>query len=146
MRSGKGALYVAEKLALEQFARDGSAVDLDQRRLASRAAGVDDMSHQFLAHAGLALDQYARRSLRHGLDTGEHLFQCRTLTDDAPEVHRHLDFLPQVIALPLQFLAQLGVFLEGGPQSAFGLISFGDVLHGHVHAPDAAIGVSLHSR
>ena len=54
---GVGAGLVAEDLALEQGFGQAAAVDGDEIALASRAGLVQAARHQFLAAAGLALDQ-----------------------------------------------------------------------------------------
>ena len=57
-----------------------------------------------------------------------------------------MHFLAQVVALPLQLLAQPGVFLKGGAQAALGTVALGDVLQGNVHPPDPAVSASFRAR
>ena len=104
------------------------------------------MGHQFLARAGFALDQDAGGCLRHGLDPRQHPPERRALADDAPEVHRYLHLFAEIVALPLQFLAQAGVFLERRPQAVLGLVLRGHVLHRHAHPPDPAVGAPVDPR
>src|SRR6185503_16228619 len=113
MRASERAFDVPEKLALEQLVRNRRAVDLHERPRAARAARMDHVRHELLAHTRLALDQHARRRLRDGFDAREHLLQRRAFADDAAEVHLHLHFLAQVVALALELRAQARVFLEG---------------------------------
>ena len=57
MRAGVGALHGTEQLALDEFTRQGGAVDLDDPALAARAEGVQEIGNDFLAGAALAGDQ-----------------------------------------------------------------------------------------
>src|SRR2546425_2126852 len=62
------ALLVAEELRLDQGVRDRAAVDSDKRLLASGAQMMDRPSDEFLARAGLALDEDSERGVGHLLD------------------------------------------------------------------------------
>jgi hypothetical protein len=52
--AGKGALLVAEQLALQQLLRDGGAVEGQEGRLGTGAVLVDGAGDQLLAGAALA--------------------------------------------------------------------------------------------
>ena len=54
---GERPLLVAEQLALEQLGGDAGAVDVDERLVAARAAGVDGAGQEVLAAAGLAEEE-----------------------------------------------------------------------------------------
>ena len=56
--SGKGPLFVAEQLRLQQMTGDGGAVDLHIGLVLPPAAPVDLIRHHLLAHAGLAGDEH----------------------------------------------------------------------------------------
>ncbi len=58
-RAGKRALLVSEQLALEQFSRNGTAVDRYKRRITALGVIVQVTCNHFLAGPGLAKDQYA---------------------------------------------------------------------------------------
>jgi hypothetical protein len=59
VRVGERAALVAEDLALEQVGGDARAVDVDERLVAARAAGVDDLGEVVLPDSRLAEDQNA---------------------------------------------------------------------------------------
>src|SRR5207247_3560785 len=67
-RARERPLLVAEELVLDQLLRDRGAVDLDERLLAPRRAGVDGSSDQLLAAAVLAANQHAAGRRRGGGD------------------------------------------------------------------------------
>ena len=62
------------------------------------------------------------------LDLGQHVSERAAPSYDATEVHRDVDFFPEVVALSLEFLAQVCIFGQRVPELAFGTISLGDVL------------------
>ena len=47
--AGEGPLLVAEELALNEFFRDRSAIDLDHRLVTALTQPVDSVGHQFFA-------------------------------------------------------------------------------------------------
>ncbi len=57
-RTGEGAFLVAEQLRLDQAVGDGGAVHSDEGLVATRPFVVNGACQQFLAGAGLALNQY----------------------------------------------------------------------------------------
>ena len=64
--AGERALFVAEQLGFEQFARDRAAIDRDERLAGAAALGVDGAGDDFLAAAARAGQQHrgvARRDL-----------------------------------------------------------------------------------
>jgi hypothetical protein len=59
-RAGEGALLVAEQLALQQLAGEGSTGDGDEARLGPRAVEVEGAGDELFAGAALPQDQDAR--------------------------------------------------------------------------------------
>ena len=59
--AGEGALAVAEQLALEHVARDGRAVERDERPVGAVGGAVDGAREHFLAGAGLAGEEDRQR-------------------------------------------------------------------------------------
>ena len=55
--AGEGALLVAEQDRLDEVVRDRAAVDGDERLALRSLDALDGAREQFLADAGLALDQ-----------------------------------------------------------------------------------------
>ena len=62
--AGEGALAVAEQLALEHVARDGGAVEGQERPVGAVRGAVDGAREHFLAGAGLAGEEDAKRGRR----------------------------------------------------------------------------------
>ena len=101
-RPGERAADVAEELALEHLARDGAAVDLDERAPRAPAPFVDLPREELLPGPRLAQDQHRRVGRGDELDLGEDVPQRLALPDDATEGERDLDLLTQVGVLVLQ--------------------------------------------
>src|SRR6266513_2817527 len=55
--AGKGALLMSEQFALNEGFREGRAVDLNERFVASWAVLVDDSGDQFFPGAGFSVNQ-----------------------------------------------------------------------------------------
>src|SRR5205085_5947808 len=55
--ASESALDRPEQFALDKFARQGGAINLDEGSLIARAEGMDQISHYFLARAALAGDE-----------------------------------------------------------------------------------------
>ena len=68
VRAGEGAFHGAEQLALDQFARQGGAIDLDDLALAAWAESMDEVGDHFLAGAALAGNQHGHIARRDALD------------------------------------------------------------------------------
>ncbi|MNQ85387.1 hypothetical protein D3C85_1005480 [compost metagenome] len=81
--AGEGAFLVAEKFGLDQGFRDRCAVDRDQRRLGAAGKVVQGARDQFLAGAGLALDQHGGVGRGDLADLAVELEHRRAGTDDA---------------------------------------------------------------
>ena len=75
--AGEGALHMAEDLAFQQVARDGGAVDGDERLVATAAELVQGIGAELLAGAALAGDEHG------GLAGG------RVLQDAVDRLHGH---------------------------------------------------------
>src|SRR5207253_1868830 len=59
--AGESPPHMSEELRLDEFARDGSAVDDDERLVAPEALLVDGGRQKFLSCARLPLDEYGSR-------------------------------------------------------------------------------------
>ena len=81
----EGAALVAEQLGLEQLARNGPAVDLDDRTVDARTALVDGVGDQFLARAVLAANQDRGIGRRHQRDQVEQPPHRRRRADEPSE-------------------------------------------------------------
>ena len=68
--TGKGALFMAKKLALQQILGNGGAVDREQALLAPFAVVMDGSGDQFLARSAFARHQ--NRCIAHR-DAANHL-------------------------------------------------------------------------
>src|SRR5690348_14527875 len=103
----KGALFVAEHLALEKACRDGGAVEFDEGGLAARAEIVDGARQQFLAGAGFAVNQNRGVGGGDGFDLFEYGLQRGSLSDDFLEAMVGADLAFQVDFLFRQSRVQL---------------------------------------
>ena len=128
-RAGESPLLEPEQLRFHQLARDGRAVDLDERPLAPGRGLVQRGRDQLLAGAALALDEHGRGRVG---DLGDHLLQLLHLPAAADDlrVAARGAFLPLlgddvalvVVALPrrlgddrleLPVIERLGEEIEG---------------------------------
>src|SRR5229473_8570679 len=66
-RSSKSASLMAKELTFEQVEGNGGTVQLDQRVAAAGTSIMDCMSDEFLASAGLSLDEHSRVRRRNPL-------------------------------------------------------------------------------
>src|SRR5260370_11943328 len=89
---GKGALLVPEEFALEQPGWNRSAVELHEGVCASAAEIMDGARDQFLAGAGLAVNQHRGTGWRNGLDLAEDGSKSFAMTDDLFEALLGADF------------------------------------------------------
>ena len=97
MGTGERALLIAEELRLDQGVRDRAAVDGDKRILASGTELMDRPRDEFLAGAGLALDEDCERRVGHLPDLLDNLLHLSSRAHQPPQ--RALDdlmCLPQV--------------------------------------------------
>ncbi len=83
--AGKGALLVAEQLALDQLAGDRTTVDGAERTAAPIAQVMDCLRHQLFPRAGLTRDQDGRIGRRHPADQVVHTLDLRRVADEAAE-------------------------------------------------------------
>src|SRR5690606_36691236 len=81
VRARERALLVAEELALDQLARNGGAVDLDEGGVLARAQPVDGAADELLAGAALPGDEHARLGGRHLVDVLKQLLHRRAGAD-----------------------------------------------------------------
>ncbi len=92
-RAGKGALLVAEQLALDQLARERRAVHRDKRRAGARTAEMDRVRHQLLAGARFAPDQHrhvGRRDFVDRLENPHHRARAANHVLEASRFQPHL--------------------------------------------------------
>src|SRR6266699_2008503 len=94
-RPREGALLVAEELALDQLARERSAVHLDERLRAPRPVVVERVGDQLLAGAARAADEDREIGVRHLADHVEDALHPRALADQASEAIRARHLLLQ---------------------------------------------------
>lgn len=80
-RSGERALFVAEKLGLNQLRGNRRAIQRDERMLVARRLFVNGARDQFFPRAGLAQDANARFAGRDPLDLRQQLFHGGTGAD-----------------------------------------------------------------
>jgi hypothetical protein len=64
-RSGERSPLVAEQFALKQFVREGSAVDLDERFVATFSEEMQNRGKVVFSNTTLASDQYCRTCSRY---------------------------------------------------------------------------------
>jgi hypothetical protein len=79
--AGEGAFHRAEELALDQFARQGGAIDFDDLALAARAESMDEVGDHFLAGSALAGNQHGHIARRDALDRAHDVAHHDTLED-----------------------------------------------------------------
>ncbi len=65
MRTGEGAAFVTEQLALEQLFGNRRAIDRDETRTLAPALRMQGTRHQLLAGAALAEDEHRGIGGRH---------------------------------------------------------------------------------
>src|SRR5689334_13033457 len=106
LRAGKGALAIAEELALHQGLGDRAAVHRHERALAPRPHLMDLPRGELLAAAGFAGDVDRRLGARELADHLAHLHEARALAQEAlaglhrlpaGERERRLDQGPQLL-------------------------------------------------
>ena len=78
----KGALFVAEELALQQAFGDGGAVQGDELPFRAVAALVNRPGHEFLSGTRLTGDQNGHAGSREATDGPENLLHARRLADE----------------------------------------------------------------
>src|SRR2546421_9023050 len=82
---------MAEQLGLEQVVWNGPAVDGDEWPVGTVAVGVDDLGHQLLAGAALAVNQHGQARGGCLFRDFERLKQLRVVTECALEDEAALD-------------------------------------------------------
>src|SRR5690606_3468225 len=92
--SAERALDVPEEFAFEELARDGGAIDLDQRLLRASALFMDGGCDQLLADAAFAQDQHVGVGAGYGMHLLQHALDGAALGDERPWVHRPAHFSP----------------------------------------------------
>ncbi len=111
--AGERALGVAEQLGLGQRLGNGGGVEGDESLVGTRAVVVDRPRDEFLAGAGLALDQHGAVHRRDQLEALEHLLHRAALADDVVEAVAIAQLRPQFgVLLPQARL------VDGGRQHA----------------------------
>ena len=140
-RAGEGAAHMAEEFALEQFARNGGAIDADERAVGAAGGFVDGAGDQFLAGAALAGDQHRGGGGRDELDLPQRLLDRSRLPDDAARIRLDADFLLQIGVFELQPLAQAVDFGERRMQFLIRLAALADIAE-HDHGADHHVAVA----
>src|SRR5207245_1695072 len=110
MRPCERALLIAEELRLDQGVRDRAAVDSDKRLFASGTQLMDRPSDEFLAGAGLALDEDSERGVGHLLDLLDNLLHLAIRPHQKPQ--RALDDLVRLPQLARALLDDGLEFVE----------------------------------
>ena len=77
---------MAEELGLDEFGREGAAVDGHEGPVAAGTGAVDRSRHQFLACAGLSFDQDGHRAGGDPPSAEDDAFHCRTAVQDLVEL------------------------------------------------------------
>jgi hypothetical protein len=93
---GEGALLVAEQLGLDQLRRQRAAVQLDEGHAHGAGPEVQRAGDQFLAGAGLAVDQHRRR-----VGVGELLLGLHQHRDDRSRRATMAGERPTILSSPL---------------------------------------------
>ena len=134
--AGEGAPLVAEQLGFEQGFGERGTVHLDKRPAAPQTLVVQGRGHQFLAGAGLAVDEHGRLGGGHVDDQVPEGHHGRGRADDAAVVAERLARLLHGLLL----LAMAHGHLQGGAQPVkvqrLGQVIVGALLdggHGRVH-------------
>jgi hypothetical protein len=83
--SGKSTPFMAKELTFKQVEGNRRTVQLDQRLAATGTRIVDRVSDEFLASAGLALDEHSRVRRRNPLGLFKHDSQSRAVPYDLLE-------------------------------------------------------------
>ena len=109
----KGALDVPEEFALEEFAGDGRAVDLDERAVLVAAVFVDFAGDEFLARAGLANDEDKGIRFGHGHDLFFDALNGFALADESVDEIGVINGAVQVLVFDFELAFQAHQFLEG---------------------------------
>ena len=114
--AGEGALFVAEKLGLQKLRGEGGAVHDDELLPGAGREVVQGVGHEFLAGAGLALDEDGGAGRGHLGHEFADLLHRRRLADEAGESLAGAAFLAEGLVL----LAEAGVlgFQEALPGGA----------------------------
>ncbi len=87
-RAGEGALLVAEKLALDQVARDRRHVDRDERPALALAVVMQGARDQLLARAGLARDHHGQVRLHQSREHAKDVLHRGRTADDRHDLAR----------------------------------------------------------
>src|SRR6202008_3793794 len=120
--AGKGALLVAEQLALQQPGGDSRTIQLDERAAPARAQVVQGPSDELLARAAFAPNEYGGAGGGDRLRFLENAVEGGAIPDDLPEVVLGSDLPLQVGVLLGELVLQRLELLEGD-----------GVLDGHGH-------------
>ncbi len=108
--AGERALHVTEELGFDEPFRDRRGVEGHERLVAARAVVVDGPGHQFLARAGLALNQHGAVHRRHQLERGEETLHHVAAADQAAEAEPVVQPRPKLRVLALEApLAERGL-------------------------------------
>src|SRR5262249_46625043 len=110
--AGKGAFLVAEELTFEEARRNGGAVDLDERPLASATAVMDGPGNQLLAGPGFAEDQNGRVRRRDHFCLLEDACERAALADNLLERMLGADLALEIETFLGKLILEFGDLLE----------------------------------
>src|SRR3989338_2465867 len=95
VRPGERALFAAEKFALHQISRNGSAVHRDEELIMPRTALHDEPCRQLLAAARFAADMHRRLAARYALDEVTHFLHRSRMAKQSLSIRRNRLWQPQ---------------------------------------------------
>src|SRR5690606_14134075 len=98
--------HVTEQLAFEQARRHGPAVHLDEWTRAAVSTGMKRARDEFLARAGLALNQHRSVGGGNTFDDAQEVRERRTADDHLGKVVVAPDLLLQVVVPGLELMRE----------------------------------------
>ncbi len=104
---------MTKEFAFEEFARNGSAIDSNQRSVFAPAAAVNLVGHQFLARSGFAEDEHRSFGGRDQINLADDVPERGALADKVTEGLRLDDGFLQIRVLKFELRFEPLDFLEG---------------------------------
>src|SRR5262249_18587161 len=106
-RPCESAFFVPEEFAFQEARRDGAAVERDKGVRTPRAEVVRGAGQQFLARAGLALEEHSGIGRRYEFELREHRREGRTVPDNPVKAALSVATLARVVAAEVVCSARL---------------------------------------